>query len=68
MTIIPYSSQFKSSPIVGIDINGMKKPNKAGYDLFFFHTRGTSTDSRYYPGGCDYREKGGRYSSEIVYK
>jgi prepilin-type N-terminal cleavage/methylation domain-containing protein len=67
MTIIPYSSQFASSPIVGVDVNGRKGPNKAGYDLFFFETRGTIGDSRYMPGGCGYVEKGGHHAGELVY-
>jgi|GEM_PF-1140996 len=66
MIIIPYSSSFASSAIIGIDINGKKLPNRAGYDLFFFYPKGSTSKVRYYPGGCEYIEKGGRSTSTVL--
>ena len=67
MIIIPYSTQFANSPIIGIDVNGMKPPNKAGHDLFFFYTKGLNGSSSYYPGGCQYSEPGGSSAYTILY-
>ncbi len=40
-TVMLHNSGYASNPelnyyLIGVDINGMKAPNKAGYDLFFF--------------------------------
>lgn len=67
MIIMPYSTSFQSSPIIAIDINGKRKPNKFGYDVFAFETRGSADNMAYYPGGCGYSEQGGHTSSYYVY-
>lgn len=66
MILIPYSSSFANSAIIGIDVNGKNPPNRAGYDLFFFYPKGSKSRVNYYPGGCEYIEKGGRSASTIL--
>ena len=57
MVIIPYS--IGGAPIILVDVNGKKGPNKLGYDLSMFQLRGDNEDSAWYPGGCEFVAKGG---------
>jgi len=67
MTLIPYANSFKSSPaLFGIDVNGMQKPNKAGYDLHFFYIKGDSKSVAFYPGVCAYSEQGGKDTDLVL--
>lgn len=52
---------FYSGPqIFAVDINGKKKPNRWGYDLFGFQTVGNKNSYlKIYPGGCMPIESGG---------
>lgn len=54
--IVPYSYTM---PIFMADINGMKPPNKWGYDLFDFSWRGDSNDVRLKDGNCFVPASGG---------
>lgn len=57
MIILPYAATI---PIYAIDVNGKKGPNRFGYDVFFLILKGTdSTLPGFTSGGCDYYEKGG---------
>lgn len=49
-----------------VDINGARKPNKWGYDVFAFMIM--SDDSKMYlkQGGCSIREKGGRTGAQMM--
>lgn len=54
--------------LFALDINGMKGPNKWGYDLFAFGTRG-SIDSPIYVAtnlSCNPTEKGGRNTTSML--
>ena len=51
--------------IVAIDVNGKKKPNKWGYDLFGFYFKSGAKKPIYLPyknGGCVPVESGGKYT------
>ena len=69
VTIFPYGTTFASShALIGVDINGKRPPNKAGYDLFFFEITGmTGSDLKFIPGGCEYTEVGGKSTSAYLY-
>ena len=69
MTLIPYSSSFNSVyPIIAVDVNGIKKPNKAGHDLYFFKVIGNTKGVTITPGGCGYSEIGGKSANDILLK
>lgn len=56
-------------PLFAIDVNGMKKPNKWGYDLFDFKitTHKSSKNLKITGGGaCMYSEKGGISTSKMI--
>ena len=57
MVIIPYS--ITGAPIILVDVNGKRGPNKLGYDLSMFQLKGDNEDSAWYPGGCEAVAKGG---------
>lgn len=63
--VVLYGSSF-AAPVFLIDINGKRKPNKWGYDLFSFIIRGSSNGS--IKLGCaDYGyEKGGKSCSQLI--
>lgn len=54
--------------IMAIDVNGNKKPNKWGYDIFHFILRGDDKYSTIEPmfGGCAFVEKGGKYATHML--
>ncbi len=65
MIFISYSS---TTPIFAVDVNGMKGPNKWGYDLFTFQGfGGTANGNVFKPGGCEGIEKGGLSSTKVLY-
>ncbi len=51
-----------------IDINGNKKPNKWGYDIFAFMIMSDKSGSKLYikQSGCSYREKGGKTGLQML--
>ncbi len=51
-----------------MDINGNKKPNKWGYDIFAFMIMSDSSGSKLYikQGGCSYIEKGGKTGLQML--
>ena len=53
--IFPYSNAM----LIAVDINGLKGPNKWGYDLFSFMLRYDGSKLYYYGGGCMLTEEGG---------
>lgn len=57
MVIVPYS--LTGAPIILVDTNGTRGPNKMGYDVAVFQLKGDSEDSAWYPGGCEGVAKGG---------
>lgn len=67
MVIIPYS--ITSAPIILVDVNGKRGPNKMGYDLSMFQLKGDNEDSAWYPGGCEVVAKGGLSTqSKLLHK
>lgn len=65
MIIMPYSLNI---PIFAIDVNGKKGPNRFGYDVFFLQLRGTeSTIPGFAAGGCEFLEKGGVSTYNMLY-
>ena len=69
MIIFPY--EYFNAPIMAVDVNGEKGPNKWGYDVHTFIMRISETDSQphfdagYF--GCDLVEKGGIRSYTLLY-
>ena len=51
-----------------IDINGNKKPNKWGYDIFSFMVMSDKQGAKLYikPGGCSYIQKGGKSGKKML--
>ena len=51
-----------------MDINGNKKPNKWGYDIFAFMVMSDKQGAKLYikPGGCSYIQKGGKSGKEML--
>lgn len=65
MSFFPYSADDPT--IIGVDINGLKAPNKWGYDIFSLQLTGTKTTMQMYePGGCEYAMKGGKTGSQLL--
>ena len=54
--------------IMAVDVNGNKRPNKWGYDIFHFILRGDYTYSAIEPmgNGCVFVEKGGKTASKML--
>lgn len=66
MIIFPYSKDW--AKIIAVDVNGKKGPNKWGYDVIPFQMKADLGSSpQYYPGGCDFVEKGGIYATQRIY-
>ena len=61
-------TQVNYGLIMAIDVNGNKKPNKWGYDIFHFILRGDDKYSTIEPmyGGCAFIEKGGKYANYML--
>lgn len=56
-----------SFQIFAIDLNGAKGPNKWGYDLFAFQSKGDGTaPAKLVAGGCFFPEKGGMSSAQLL--
>lgn len=68
MIIIPYSTLSSSPPIIAIDINGKKAPNKFGHDVVQFYVAGSKDGYAYYPGGCEFTDKSGNATSYYLYQ
>ncbi len=65
MIFFPYSSNYAS--IIAVDVNGMKGPNKWGYDLFSLQVVGNySKNPVYKPGGCEFVEKDGKSGTQML--
>lgn len=53
--------------IIGVDINGLKSPNKWGHDIFSLQLTGTATTMQSYrPGGCEYAVPTGKTGSQLL--
>jgi len=65
-TLIPYTNKFNSAPIFAVDVNGIKKPNKAGYDLYFLAIKGDKGVMNLYHSPCGYVEQGGKTAKEVL--
>lgn len=67
--ILKYNGSNSSTPIFTIDINGHKKPNKWGYDLFSFQFKGTPNDgiTKLNPVNY-YYEKGGFTTAQMLFE
>ena len=65
-TIIGFYPSDKLGKIFWIDINGHKKPNKWGYDIFTFSLKGNSQKVKLAPGGCFKSANGGKTPEEMM--
>lgn len=52
--------------LIWIDVNGHKKPNKWGHDIFTFSLKGNPQKVKFTPGGCMHVEKGGKTTEEMI--
>lgn len=67
--ILKYNSASSSTPIFTIDINGHKKPNKWGYDLFSFQFKGMPNDGITKLNPINYYyEKGGFSTAQMLFE
>lgn len=68
--ILSYSGVFGNINFFLIDINGVKKPNKWGYDLFVLDFLKESPNSglKITDTLCGTKEKGGYWISDLLYK
>ncbi len=58
-----------SDKLFALDVNGMKRPNKWGYDLFpFMVYKHKSGALKLQPGGCQITDKGGVSTSQMLYE
>lgn len=62
--LISYSYPF-STKIFAVDINGLKGPNKWGYDVFAFNSKGEAGKGIYL-GGSGFAEKGGVSTAAMI--
>ena len=66
MSYFEYTAADGAS-IIGVDINGLRGPNKWGFDIFSLQLTGTRGSMQtYQPGGCEYAEEGGKTGSELL--
>ncbi len=66
MIFFPYTANYAS--IIAVDVNGMKGPNKWGYDVFSLYAVGNIGKNLVYaPGGCEFVEKGGKTGKQMLY-
>ena len=66
MIFFPYTANYAS--IIAVDVNGMKGPNKWGYDVFSLQAVGNiGKNPIYMPGGCEFVEKGGKTGKQMLY-
>ena len=61
--MFPYASTIN---ILAVDVNGVKGPNKWGYDLFSFMLRFDGSKLYYGGEGCMHVEKGGVGTSTMI--
>ena len=62
-----FMAYAKGTPIYAVDVNGKRGPNKFGYDVFFFQMKGDLGQTpAFYPGGCEFIEKGGSSTSSMI--
>lgn len=60
-------NKANGAAIIGVDVNGMRGPNKWGYDIFSLQLTGTkSTMQTYVPGGCEVAEDGGSTGTDLL--
>lgn len=60
-------SAADGASIIGVDVNGLRGPNKWGFDIFSLQLTGTRGSMQtYQPGGCEYAEEGGKTGSELL--
>lgn len=66
--LFSYTNSFDGISLLGIDINGLKKPNKWGYDLFVINLskRNNSSAIIIDDNLCGSKEKGGHFVHEIL--
>ena len=65
MSFFVYSAD--NPTIIGVDINGLKTPNKWGHDIFSLQLSGTKTTMQAYkPGGCEYALPTGKTGTELL--
>ena len=57
---------YRNAMLIAVDINGLKGPNKWGYDLFSFVLRFDGSKLYYSGGGCMLPEQGGVQTSVMV--
>lgn len=64
MIIFPY----RWMPVIAVDVNGHKPPNKWGYDLFSFGIVKDKDSAPYFDsqGACEYPEPGGRSIKSVL--
>ncbi|MFA7658499.1 MAG: type II secretion system protein [Candidatus Gastranaerophilaceae bacterium] len=62
--IFMYSNGF--APTFAVDINGMKKPNKWGFDVFALSVYGDGDSFKIPQGLCGLVEKGGKSTSQML--
>lgn len=67
--IVKWDSNGSPTPIFMVDINGHKRPNKWGYDIFCFILKGTEPDGITNLDPYNYYyEKGGFSSSQMLFE
>lgn len=64
--IVPYYDGGLGVLIIAVDINGLKGPNKWGYDLYSFILRSDGQKFKYYGGGCMLVEEGGQSTTAMI--
>ena len=65
---IPYTVPHWMAPILAVDINGKKGPNKWGYDIFTFARISDGNKVWYGPSACTAIEKGGNSTETMLKK
>ena len=65
---IPYTVPHWMAPILAVDINGKKGPNKWGYDIFTFARISDGNKVWYGPSACMAIEKGGNSTETMLKK
>lgn len=66
MVIFKYGTYKANYPIYTIDINGHKKPNKWGYDIFTFTLKGNADGITQMVGSNYATEKGGKTAQQMI--
>ena len=62
-----YNYPYIYPMLFAIDINGLKGPNKWGYDIFAFHSKGNITGGiKFAGGGCEIIEPGGVSPTQMI--